>query len=350
MTPQSVFGQIFVPILFTLVSSFVICGLKILVDFVNTRNDKREFKFRLSICGIAIVLLPVVFFTVLLTSLVFVNSYEPDSLERALSRTEERLRQDQVAFHSTQTEYAVEQTSSIFTREPVPEQDSNRAGETPGPTDADATVASATVNSECIETDSETTNVPSSQNIRVLYDFEQAEHQWNTSEEDYKLADLKLTDTVFHCGKQSLSLLTDLDATGEDFYRHTDLTAYFDRAIPLGFDEPGPYDFTGLFVSCYVLIPDDFPNDVGDIAEIKLSLKDRAFRNQQGEGTVITEDVIGNWIRLNLMVSRNGPQVDEGFNPREVNTLSVWIGTPFHSSLRARIQVFVDDCILAQEP
>jgi hypothetical protein len=203
------------------------------------------------------------------------------------------------------------------------------------------TASPSAIDTFCLENEQGT-----EQSRDLLYDFEQpeTEHNWNASEGEFKPDELEITQEVAHCGEASLQISTELDATGEDVYRHTEVTAYFDRAVPVSFNEPGPKDFNGKTVSCFVYVPPDFPHAAGDIALLRLFVKDRRFANQFGEIVEVSEGNLGQWINLSLLVEQGAEGADENFDPTAVNTLGIRIEVPSHSDLQATVTLNIDDC------
>lgn len=127
-----------------------------------------------------------------------------------------------------------------------------------------------------------------------------------------------------------------------DVYRHTEAVAYFNNAIPQGFDQPGPYDLTGKTVSCYVYLPSELIASGDPQAYVRLFVKDQSFHNQYGTALDITSELSEKWNLLSLVVGEG--DIDPNFDSTKTNALGVRIELQNWAALQFEGQIYIDEC------
>ena len=202
---------------------------------------------------------------------------------------------------------------------------------------------SATLTPTDTPTNTPTDIVLSTASATIGYNFETDIQNWNTSEGSYKLANLDTTTEIVYSGNQSLRLTTELSANKEDVYRHTEVTAYFNNAIPEGMDFPGPYNLMGKQVSCFVYVPSGLLSEGNPQAHVRIFVKDNSFRNQFGDAVDILESNVERWFQLTLTVGIDGG-LDSGFDPKLTNTLGIRLDLQNSSTFSYTGPIYIDEC------
>ena len=193
--------------------------------------------------------------------------------------------------------------------------------------------------------------------VTVGFDFETDVVGWGTSEDGLKVAEL-ITSTEFaHSGSSSMRVTTELfgnaskdflEHNSEDFYRHTEVTAYLNRVLPQGLDAFGPYDLSGKRVSCFIYLPSGLIDMGNRPAYARLVVKDVDFHNHFSPPTDIVARNVDTWLQLAFIVgvASSGHAPEPNFDPSQVLALGIRIDTADVSTLSYTGPVYVDDCNL----
>jgi len=189
---------------------------------------------------------------------------------------------------------------------------------------------------------------------KVGFDFETGIECWNASEENYKLAQLDVTNLIAHSGSRSLMVTTQLygdrspqvtkitDKNAREVYQHTEITAYMNQAIPEGYSTPAPYDLTGKTLACFVYLPPALTNAGGPWPYIRIFAKDAKYANLFGQALDIDIKQVEHWIKLDLVINNQGD-----FDATLTLAIGIRIETKPGSKLTYAGPIFIDDCTIS---
>lgn len=192
--------------------------------------------------------------------------------------------------------------------------------------------------------------LPGQQSNFTGFDFESGTQGWGTTEGDYKKAELSTTNQVVYAGNSALVLDTELIGNGntefaarnnDDVYRHTETLVYMNNSRPAGYDQPGPYDLTGMTFSCFVYLPAGLAVEGAPRAYVRLIAKDTKFANQFSQAVDITQNSINQWIELSFVINSSS---DADFDPKQTLALGVRLDSLDGSTVQYTGPIYVDNC------
>jgi hypothetical protein len=195
------------------------------------------------------------------------------------------------------------------------------------------------------------------------FTFESGVDGWTSSQWGKKSMTITTTAAKVYRGRQAMEVTTPLYGNASDkydtvpeqdreVYRHTDVTAYFDKAIPEGMNGSGPYNLAGKRVTCAVYLPNDLATKQDPYANIHLFVKDIGYRNQQSKRIAIRNDNQGKtteqWLLLSLTIGQhaNGEHLDNGFRKDKIMALGVAVEAASGSTIEYEGPFYVDDCMI----
>jgi hypothetical protein len=183
------------------------------------------------------------------------------------------------------------------------------------------------------------------------FDFESGMQGWETTEGEFKKAELSTTTQITNTGNSALVLDTELFGNGssefalhnnDDIYRHSEALVYMNNSMPEGYEQPGPYALTGKTFSCFVFLPDGLAVE-GPRAYVRLIAKDIGFRNQVSQAVDITKANTNQWIELSFVIG-DGSNSDAGFDAKQTNALGVRFDSLDGSTVQYTGPIYIDTC------
>lgn len=193
----------------------------------------------------------------------------------------------------------------------------------------------------------------------IVFNFEKDTQGWDTSERQYKLAELKITATITHEGQFALELTTELygesstafEVTNQDtVYQHTETKVFFTQAAQFGMNIDSQYDMTGKRVSCFVYIPEQILPDTGPTGKVGMFVKDTQSRNNYDPDGSVTfnASTVGKWIQVIIDVGRG--YSDLNFDKTQVNNFGVKFEIFAQSAIEYKGPIYIDDCTVTDSP
>ena len=130
-----------------------------------------------------------------------------------------------------------------------------------------------------------------------------------------------------------------------EVYRHTDAKVYFTQRIPIGFNNPSPYNFLGKQVSCQVYLPRNLTAGSPQ-PTVNISVKDANQRNDNGKPVPIDASIAGKWTQLSFIVGKYREDADQGFDGTHIISIGVQVVVSPGSTLNYTGPFYIDNCIL----
>jgi hypothetical protein len=199
----------------------------------------------------------------------------------------------------------------------------------------------ATVQTSPVLTPISTASIPT----EIAYNFQGGTQGWESPQAGHKQVNVSVAMNPDNPKEYALKIVTLLTGreSSSSLGRYTTVEVFFDQNIPLGFQNPGPYNLNGKLITCDVNLPQQLAqNAPPNQAYIRLFVEDTNGSTDYNEPLFITPNTTGK-VQLQLTVGILN-EIEPGFNGEQVEGMGIRIDVPKVSPLNYTGPFYVDEC------